>query len=50
MAGYMMGRMMGGGMGQQQPLFSSKTQPARPTASSLMPAVRASVQQPQAVP
>ncbi|AXU97587.1 DUF1190 family protein [Erwinia persicina] len=24
MAGYMMGRMMGGGMGQQQPLFSSK--------------------------
>ncbi|MEJ5063381.1 DUF1190 family protein [Erwinia sp. MYb375] len=29
MAGYMMGRMMGGGMGQQQPLFSSKN-PASP--------------------
>ncbi|NJD00825.1 DUF1190 family protein, partial [Candidatus Erwinia dacicola] len=30
MAGYMMGRMMGGGTGQQQPLFSSKN-PASPT-------------------
>ena len=29
MAGYMMGRMMGGGMGAQQPLFSSKN-PASP--------------------
>jgi len=29
MAGYMMGRMMSGGMGQQQPLFSSKN-PASP--------------------
>ncbi len=29
MAGYMMGRLMGGGMAQQQPLFSSKN-PASP--------------------
>jgi uncharacterized protein YgiB involved in biofilm formation len=29
MAGYMMGRLMGGGMGAQQPLFSSKN-PASP--------------------
>lgn len=29
MAGYMMGRLMGGGMGQQQPLFTSKN-PASP--------------------
>jgi uncharacterized protein YgiB involved in biofilm formation len=41
MAGYMMGRLMGGGMGAQQPLFSSKTRPARPMVSTPMPAVRA---------
>lgn len=42
MAGYMMGRMMGGGMGAQQPLFSSKkTRPAQPMVSTPMPAVRA---------
>jgi uncharacterized protein YgiB involved in biofilm formation len=29
MAGYMMGRLMGGGMAHQQPLFSSKN-PASP--------------------
>lgn len=40
MAGYMMGRLMGGGMGAQQPLFSSKTQPARLTANTRMPAVK----------
>ncbi|GHL75461.1 membrane protein [Escherichia coli] len=34
MAGYMMGRLMGGGAGfAQQPLFSSKTQPARLTVN-----------------
>lgn len=38
MAGYMMGRLMGGGMAQQQPLFSSKIRPARPTVSTLTPA------------
>ena len=34
MAGYMMGRLMGGGAGfAQQPLFSSKTRPARLTVN-----------------
>lgn len=34
MAGYMMGRLMGGGAGfAQQPLFSSKTQPVRLTVN-----------------
>ncbi len=34
MAGYMMGRLMGGGAGfAQQPLFSSKNQPARLTVN-----------------
>ncbi len=43
MAGYMMGRLMGGGMAQQQPLFSSKNPAARPTVSTLTPAARAMV-------
>jgi uncharacterized protein YgiB involved in biofilm formation len=46
MAGYMMGRLMGGGAGyQQQPLFSSKTRPAR-TVNIPMPAAKATAQQP----
>lgn len=40
MAGYMMGRLMGGGMGAQQPLFSSKIRPARLTANIRMQAVK----------
>lgn len=43
MAGYMMGRMMSGGMGgyQQQPVFTSKkTHPARPTVNTPMQAVK----------
>lgn len=51
MAGYMMGRLMGGGAGyQQQPLFSSKTRPARPMVNIPMPAAKATAQQPRAVP
>lgn len=50
MAGYMMGRLMGGGMGAQQPLFSSKTQPARLTANTRMPAVKTTVQQRRVAP
>jgi uncharacterized protein YgiB involved in biofilm formation len=49
MAGYMMGRLMGGGAGYaQQPLFSSKTRPARPMASTPMPAAKATAQPSQA--
>lgn len=45
MAGYMMGRLMGGGAGfAQQPLFSSKTQPARLTVNILMPPVKTMAQ------
>lgn len=40
MAGYMMGRLMGGGMAQQQPLFSSKTRPARPMVNTPMRAAK----------
>ncbi len=46
MAGYMMGRLMGGGMAQQQPLFSSKIRPARPTVSTLTPAAEHGAAQP----
>ncbi len=41
MAGYMMGRLMGGGAGfAQQPLFSSKTRPALHTANIPMRQVK----------
>ena len=51
MAGYMMGRLMGGGAGyQQQPLFSSKTRPARLTVNIPMPAVKATAQRLRAAP
>lgn len=41
MAGYMMGRLMSGGAGyQQQPLFSSKTRPARLMVNIPMPAAK----------
>lgn len=50
MAGYMMGRLMGGGMAQQQPLFSSKIRPARPTVSTLTPAARAMAPPSRAAP
>ena len=41
MAGYMMGRLMGGSGFAQQPLFTSRTPPARQTASLSTPAARA---------
>jgi uncharacterized protein YgiB involved in biofilm formation len=50
MAGYMMGRMMGGGMGAQQPLFSSKIRPARRMVNIPTQAVRATAQRSRAVP
>ncbi len=51
MAGYMMGRMMGGGAGfAQQPLFSPKTPTARQTVSSWMPLAVTTVMPPQVKP
>ncbi|UQQ18527.1 DUF1190 family protein [Salmonella sp. WGH-01] len=47
MAGYMMGRLMGGGAGfAQQPLFSSKTRPALHTANIPMRQVKLRAAQP----
>ncbi len=51
MAGYMMGRLMGGGAGfAQQPLFSSKTQPARLTVNIPTRRVKTMAQPSQAAP
>ncbi len=50
MAGYMMGRMMGGGMGAQQPLFSSKIRPARHTANIRMLAAKTTAPQRRVAP
>ena len=48
MAGYMMGRLMGGSGFAQQPLFTSRTPPARQTASLSTPAARATARPPPA--
>lgn len=51
MAGYMMGRLMGGGAGfAQQPLFSSKTQPVRLTVNIPTRRVKTMAQPSRAAP
>lgn len=51
MAGYMMGRLMGGGAGfAQQPLFSSKTRPAQLTVNIPTRPVKTMAQPSQAEP
>ncbi len=51
MAGYMMGRLMGGGAGfAQQPLFSSKTQPVRLTVNISPRRVKTMARPSQAAP